>query len=337
MNANCSSLTFFVVLVGSVSLAIGHDIERGPHQAVHKLNRSAFDDVGDTLFRSVEWGTRLPGDMHGGILAAQGRVFVSRVKRPMLVMDLSGGELSGLRWDQDSAGIHGMNFFERNGETFIVGACNDGRVAAFNLDGIKQWEIKCAGGATAAAVASDGDLYVAHGYGNNLIHHYDEQRQLIGEFGGKDKADRTKFVTCHGISIAKVDGVEQLLISDREKGRLVIYSLEGQYLRTAADHLPRPCAVAVHPSDGRIAVAGLVGSVTLLTPSFEKYCRLGVNPGGKTATNGVHPGEIDLGHTVAVHGVCWDGEAVLGSAWNQHGRISRWNPRRIELSRADDS
>lgn len=105
-----------------------------------------------------------------------------------------------------------------------------------------------------ASVAStpDGHVYVADGYGNQLVHVFDPAGVLVHRFGGRG-TDRGQFSTPHGIII---DRSARVLVADRENDRGQIFDAEGRWTAELRD-VHRPMDLAEHP-DGSILVSDQV-------------------------------------------------------------------------------
>ena len=91
---------------------------------------------------------------------------------------------------------------------------------------------------TNAAVADDGHLFVADGYGNASVHHFDASGQLIRTWGASGPRNG-EFHVPHGIC---VDSQNRILVADRENSRIQIFDREGSLLQLWTD-VVRPCQV----------------------------------------------------------------------------------------------
>ncbi|MDG2130082.1 MAG: peptidyl-alpha-hydroxyglycine alpha-amidating lyase family protein [Fuerstiella sp.] len=91
---------------------------------------------------------------------------------------------------------------------------------------------------TNVAVAPDGHLFIADGYGNASVHHFDTDGHLVRTWGARGDTDG-RFNVPHGIC---VDAVGRILVADRENSRIQIFNRAGQLLQTWAD-VVRPCQV----------------------------------------------------------------------------------------------
>jgi hypothetical protein len=97
---------------------------------------------------------------------------------------------------------------------------------------------------TNVAVADDGHLFVADGYGNASIHHFDADGSFVRSWGSSGDADG-QFNVPHGIS---VDSANRILVADRENSRIQIFDREGSLLQLWTD-VVRPCQVLAGSDD----------------------------------------------------------------------------------------
>ena len=104
---------------------------------------------------------------------------------------------------------------------------------------------------TNLALAPNGDLYIADGYGNARIHHFSPEGQLLHSWG-EPGAGPGQFHVPHGIA---VDARGTVYVADRENSRLQLFSPEGEFLTEWTD-LARPCQVAFDRS-GNVYIAEL--------------------------------------------------------------------------------
>lgn len=79
---------------------------------------------------------------------------------------------------------------------------------------------------TDVAVGQQGDIYVADGYGNTMVHRFSADGKLKKSWGGSGTGPG-QFTTPHGINVLP-DG--RLLVGDRENDRIQVFDPEGTYL-----------------------------------------------------------------------------------------------------------
>ncbi len=174
---------------------------------------------------------------------------------------------------------------------------------------------------TSAAVAPNGDLYVADGYGNCKVHHYDSSGNLIesfGEPGGEPGAFRTP----HDITI---DPLGRLLVADRENERIQVFDAAGNFVEQWSD-MRRPSSVVT--SGDRVFVAEFpipVGGYTW--PRGENYeyvdARISVYDlsGERLAEFGADGVPWASGNFVAPHGLDVDSKGNLFVAEVTHSYL----------------
>ncbi len=103
---------------------------------------------------------------------------------------------------------------------------------------------------TNAAIAPNGGIYVADGYGNARIHRFTADGELLGSWGEPGR-DPGQFVVPHGIWIAD----DRVFVADRENDRIQIFSLGGELLEIW-DHVQRPTAIYVD-GNGLVYISSL--------------------------------------------------------------------------------
>jgi streptogramin lyase len=129
---------------------------------------------------------------------------------------------------------------------------------------------------TRAAVAPDGAVFVADGYGNARIHEFSAQGEWRSSFGEIGAGPR-QFMTPHSVI---VDRQQRLLVCDRENDRVQVFNREGQWLADWRG-LCRPMDLCEH-EDGVILVTDQVPSVTTFAPDGVRIDR------GRPSLNGAH-------------------------------------------------
>ena len=270
------------------------------------------------------------GPTHGGIaLDGEGRVYVSTdAGHGICVFSTEGVLLKTIA--PECSGTHSLVYREEDGKGYLYGAHKQGnRIVKLDLDGNIVMSIedseKIPGGfkgLTAVAVAPDGSIYAATGYGANIIHHFSAAGKLLNSFGTKGEA-ADEFKTCHGLAIDTRFGEPRLLVVDRENRRLTHYTLGGELIGVHSTHLRRPCAVSFFGD--YVAVAELQGRVTIVDKSGTPVAFLGDNPNEKQWAQ-FRTALEDISYAVftAPHGLAFDPAGNLYvQDWNQSGRVTR--------------
>ena len=83
---------------------------------------------------------------------------------------------------------------------------------------------------TDVAVAPDGSVFVADGYGNRRIVKFDADGRYLTEWGREGQADG-EFLNPHALELAG----ERLYVADRDNARIQVFDLAGRHLQTIAD------------------------------------------------------------------------------------------------------
>ena len=317
-------------------------------QIAPKDARSVTDLViageGANTYQSVPNWCQIPagrtnlGPTHGGVVVdKKGQIYFSMNSGndAILVYGPDGKMIKGIG-GKDHVGIHGLCLNEENGEEFLYGALNDhARVVKLKLDGTEVWSIGVPMESgkykdakqyhpTGVAVAPDGSVFVADGYGQNWVHKFDANQKYVKSFGGKGTAPG-QFQTCHGISLDRRGGKNLLLVSDRENKRLQHFDLDGNFVAVIAENLRRPCCVSFYGD--HVVIAELAGRVAILDGDNKLVAALGDNPNEKQRANyNVPPKDWTEGIFNAPHGVSYDHDGnIYVEDWNASGRISRFN------------
>lgn len=170
-------------------------------------------------------------------LDSRGRLLCSTAssKFDVLVYDKKGRVLTTFHHRLVEA--HGLSLAgEGTDQTCWLTDSEGGRVIQIDLDGKLIRELSVPADEipegkkfkpTETTVSSNGDIYVADGYGTNKIFHYDEKGRLKNVFGGPDH-----FNCCHGIVVDNRRGKEELLITSRGAENFQRWTMDGRPIAT---------------------------------------------------------------------------------------------------------
>ena len=93
---------------------------------------------------------------------------------------------------------------------------------------------------TETAVAPDGRIYVADGYGQPWVHIFDKDGRYLSSFGGKGSGEG-QLDNPHGIKIDTRGPRPLVLVLDRGNSRLQYFTLDGKHVRFVPGLLRKPC------------------------------------------------------------------------------------------------
>ena len=241
-----------------------------------------------------EWGY-----VPGVVVDSEDRVYVHhRAPHPVVVYDREGTCLA--TWgDAFEKGAHGIHIRrEADGEYLYLTDVRRHIVVKCDLNGREIWTLGVPGqvGApgqpfnrpTDIAFAPEGDFYVSDGYGNQRVHHFDQDRKLIHSWG-EPGSGPGQFNLVHDVWFDDRGGRRRLWIADRENNRLQVFTPEGDFVEEKTG-FRRPTGLFVDAA-GFMYVSELVGRVTILGPNDQVVSRLG-------GEQSVEPGKLMNPHAV---------------------------------------
>lgn len=204
---------------------------------------------GDFRYKiDMKWGqldrAKTPvNDCHEMVQDKKGRIILltNHVQNNLIYYDTSGKLLKTAL--KGYHGAHGLTYANVGGEEMLyMTDSNQGIVCQLSIEGdvLNTWSKPLESGIytkdmayspTETAISSNGDMYVADGYGSQYVIHYGPDGELKNIFGGKGDED-DKFHNAHGIAIDTRSSNPSLLITARMKNQLKKFSLEGDYQET---------------------------------------------------------------------------------------------------------
>jgi peptidylamidoglycolate lyase len=133
---------------------------------------------------------------------------------------------------------------------------------------------------TDVAVAPNGDIYVVDGYGSQRVSRFDKNFKHLKTIGEKTEksvvgpdAPHGTFNTCHGIWVSTLKKEPEILIADRHNGRVEVYSLDLQYLRTWKGDVRNPCCFYQYKNE--LFIPDLAARVTIIDANGKALAQLG--------------------------------------------------------------
>ncbi|MFC3880297.1 twin-arginine translocation signal domain-containing protein [Algoriphagus namhaensis] len=204
---------------------------------------------GDFQYRVDEkWGMLDPSKVpvvncHEMVMDSKGRMIMltDEAKNNVIIYDQSGKLLK--TWTLGLGQAHGLTLVDEGDAEYLWVVDNGGRVVKTTLDGVVVSEIpfpkkegiyteEMRWVPTETAVAPNGDLYIADGYGSQYFLQYDKDGNFIRKFGGPGNED-AQFSTAHGIAIDQRGGkAPTLMCTSRGHNSFKRFSMDGKYMET---------------------------------------------------------------------------------------------------------
>lgn len=197
-------------------------------------------------------------DCHEMVQDSKGRIILltNETKNNVIIYDKKGKLLT--TWGSEYPGAHGLTLFNENGEEVLF-ICDNNRhqVIKTTLDGRVLMTLdypKETGEYTKAeeyiptetAIASNGDVYVADGYGKDFVIQYNHKGEYIRHWGGRGKEEKY-LQNAHGVCIdARDKNKPVIIVTSREQNAFKRYTMDGQFIDTI--HLPGAwvCRPVIH-------------------------------------------------------------------------------------------
>jgi len=304
------------------------------------------------FYRQVKgWGVldadRFPvKDCHEMVQDYRGRILLltNETRNNVLIYDTKG-ELKA-SWGTEYPGAHGLTLAGEGADQFLLitdterhqvyKTTLEGRVL-MTLDYPEEAGIYTSKDTfipTETAVAPNGDIYVADGYGQQYVLHYDANGRLQGWFGGRGEGDQF-LDNAHGVAIDNRDGDATLLVTDRTRCCFKRFSLSGELMEIIA--LPGACVCRPVIRGDKVYAAVLrspdmnrqsSGFVTILDKANRVVANIGgsepvyvdgkLQPMQQATTLFAHP-----------HDVCVDGDESIYVAQWASGKVYPYKFERV--------
>jgi hypothetical protein len=307
-----------------------------------------------------DWG-QLPahikwGNTHGVVEDSQGNIHVhhtvhatSESPDSMVVFDRNGRFVRS--WGRELRGVaHGLDIRREGNDEFLYLTANAANpkatpqpelhsvVLKTTLKGEIVWKIQgppdieayrpAADGTprrynpTNVAIAPNGDVYVADGYGSFYVNQYNSRGEYIRTFGGRG-AEPGQLAEPHGIWVDTRGATPLVVVADRRNNRLQRFSLEGQHVDFITG-FRLPCHFNEHA--GNVVVPDLHGRVTVLDRANTIKVHLGDsnhenwnNPLRREPREKFIPGQF-----ICPHGACFDRQGnIFVVEWVEVGRVTK--------------
>jgi hypothetical protein len=176
----------------------------------------------------------------------------------------------------------------------------------------------------------NGDIWVADGYGESLVHRYNADGKYLSTLSGEE-GPAGRFNCPHGVFMDRRRGTPELWVADRGNARVQVYDADGRWLRTVGDgFLNSPSAFAVLGAN--IVVGELFARLAVVGPDDRLVGYLGQDSEARHNAGWPNSLEADQfpirnqhlhpGHFNSPHGLAVDGDGNLYVAeWLIGGRM----------------
>jgi DNA-binding beta-propeller fold protein YncE len=293
-------------------------------------------------FEVIYSGNSQDGWLHSGIALLSDNRLVFEAPGGNGIILLDPQTLNQKKIPVDIAVAHGITTTFEDEHDFIwicdPGEKNPGKVIKIDLDGNIIRTITPPGSSplseknwrpTSIAIANNGDIWVADGYGLNLVHVY-RVNGTTETFDGS--ASGINFNCPHGVAVDERNSPPTIAIADRRNRRIVFMAEDGSYIRSVtAEIMIGPSSIAV----GRDAlfVTDLFGAVISVSQEDEVSALIQTTnsqsrPGwpnafGDVAEKLVAP-TIPQGAVNSPHGIALSPDGILYfTEWFLGGRVVR--------------
>ena len=294
------------------------------------------------------------GNTHGVVVTTDRRVIICHTVHKtsdspdaVCIFDDQGKFIKS--WGADMrGGAHGLTL-RKEGSTEFLYHCDNvkGFVRKSTLDGEVVWVMHApiASGVYSKAneykpsnlaIAPNGHLYVADGYGKFFIHHYDEKLRWVRTFGGtralmdQNKAVETAKGTTiwpHAIAIDTRGKKPLLMVGERgANSRVQYFTLDAKPLHSLKDGVRWPSTFDF--LNGLMLMPDLKAVVTLFDANNKPIVQLGdgLMPDGKTYEGLRTLGReaFTPGKFVAPHAASFDADGnIYVVEWVEVGRVTK--------------
>ncbi len=200
----------------------------------------------NTRWSRAEVSRNPVNDCHEMVQDSKGRILLltNETKNNVLIYDKNGKLLN--TWGSEYPGAHGLTLFNENGEDVLF-ICDNNlhRVIKTTIDGRVLMTINYPKETgeytkpeeyvpTETAIALNGDIYVADGYGKDFIIQYDAKGKYIRHFGGRGTEEK-HLLNAHGVCMDYRDKNNPcLIVSSRQQNAFKRFTPDGKHRSTIA-------------------------------------------------------------------------------------------------------
>lgn len=297
------------------------------------------------------------GFTHNMAESRDGRLFIvhqngGRVEDGIFIFD-KNGTFQGSWGAQYASGAHGITLAEEHGNEVLWLANTSLReVVKTDLDGKVLLIIRRPPhdaykkldefSPTEVAVAPDGTVFIADGYGKPFVHRYTAAGKYLSSFGGEGIGSG-QMRQPHGIFIDCRGPAPRVLIANRQNLRIDAFSLEGAFQGTiiGTDHLRFPCSARTRGKelwvpdlfsrisvfDGKDQLIGHLGDYVDGKPFRDGWGTFGATIPGLVGYPNIPDSAKIEGRFSSPHGLhCAKDGSVYLMEWMEVGRVTKLSP-----------
>lgn len=307
-----------------------------------------------------DWG-QLPGHIaygntHGVVEDSQGHIYVhhtvhatSESADTMVVFDRKGRFVRS--WGKPFRGVaHGLHLRKEGRDEFLYLTLNatnpklapqpdiQATVLKTTLKGDIVWRIEGPPDVSAyqpapdgtparynptnVAIAPNGNVYVADGYGSYFINQYNDKGEYLRTFGGKG-IEPGRLNEPHGIWIDTRQRTPIVVVADRRNNRLQRFTLAGEHIDFVTG-FRLPCHF--HEHRDIVVIPDLHGRVTLIDRSNRVIEHLGDSnaPSWANPLRRETRDKFIAGQFICPHGATFDRDGnIFVVEWVEVGRVTK--------------
>lgn len=295
---------------------------------------------GTHTYEWVENWAQLPDGMtlgytHGVVEDSAGRIYIHNASPNAVVIFEPDGTFVGSWGAFLAEGAHGMYYSqEADGEYLYLAATSQNIVVKTTLDGEEIFRIGTPDRPdiyseenkfvpTEAAVAPNGDIFIADGYGQPWVHQYNAQAEYIRSFGGRGEG-AGQLNNPHGIKIDTRGSEPLVLVSDRGNHRLQYFNLDGEYVKISEGMLRLPCTTEQYGDE--LYIPDLHSRLTILDKDDNLIAHIGEREAGWKIEGwpNIDHSLREVGSFTSPHDLHVDGSGnIYVAEWISDGRISK--------------
>ncbi len=282
------------------------------------------------------------GRTHGVAVSKTGSVIVFHQASPAVLFFSPEGILEK-SWGTDFLGAHGLTLVEENGTEYLwLTDQNSAVVVKMTLSGEEVQRLErpphpryLEGGKYAPTwvavaekkVGGNGEIIVADGYGQSLVHFYKASGEYLYSIDGTEGSAGA--LRCpHGVWFDTRKKTPELYITDRSHNRIQVYNLEGKFLRAFTGATSKaPCCFSANAE--YLLIPDLQASIKLYNHEDVEVANLGDNEAITKVVGwpNFQPPMIQEGKFNSPHGGAIDAKGnIYIVEWIVGGRITKLMP-----------